>query len=281
MAAVILLLLLFPHTSPLETVLLILLGMLISEIYSSLHLTYLRKQQPITLPFPLPSGRSSNHMDQVILRIALPVSLATFFCQSISTLNSVIIPNLLVQSGLDKTVALQQYGVLFGMTLPLLMIPFSLINALSVVLLPHLSRCRVLNQQNQMIKVLKGSFLAIIFFVAPTTLLISGFGTQLGTFFYNQPEVGAFILPLAAGVILSAFEVVIETALNACNHQTANACITLSATLIQVYVTLAYTVTWGLRAYVIGFVLTSALGCLFRGLLLWRELSKSTVVIPQ
>lgn len=52
MAAVLLLLLIFPQTSPLDAVLLILLGMLVSEIYSSLHLTYLRKQQPVTLPFP-------------------------------------------------------------------------------------------------------------------------------------------------------------------------------------------------------------------------------------
>ena len=72
-----------------------------------------------------------------------------------------------------------------------------------------------------------------------------------------------------------------ETALNAFNRQTADACITLLSTLLQVYVTLAYTVSLGLRAYVIGFVLTSALGCLLRGLLLWRLLSKSNVTVPR
>ena len=280
-AAVILLLLIFPHSSPLETVLLILLGMLVSEIYSSLHLTYLRKQQPITFPFALPTSGNCGRMNQTILRIALPVSLTSFLCQSISTLNSVIIPNLLVRSGLEQTVALQRYGILFGMTLPLLMLPFSLINALSIVLLPYLSRCRVLKRSHQITQSLKGSLLAILLFVAPVTLLIACFGTQLGALFYGQPEAGDFILPLAVGVILSAFEVVAETALNAFNRQTANACITLLSTLLQVYVTLAYTVSLGLRAYVIGFVLTSALGCLLRGLLLWRLLVKSNVTVPQ
>ena len=277
----ILLLLIFPHSSPLETVLLILLGMLVSEIYSSLHLTYLRKQQPITFPFTFPTKRNSGHMNQTILRIALPVSLTSFLCQSISTLNSVIIPNLLVRSGLEQTVALQRYGILFGMTLPLLMLPFSLINALSIVLLPYLSRCRVLKQSHPINQALKGSLLAIFLFVAPVTLLIACFGTQLGTLFYGQPEAGDFILPLAVGVILSAFEVVAETALNAFNRQTANACITLLSTLLQVYVTLAYTVSLGLRAYVIGFVLTSTLGCLLRGLLLWRLLVKSNITVSR
>lgn len=281
MAAVILLLLIFPHSSPLETVLLILLGMLVSEIYSSLHLTYLRKQQPITFPFTFPTSGNCGHMNQTILRIALPVSLTSFLCQSISTLNSVIIPNLLVRSGLEQTVALQRYGILFGMTLPLLMLPFSLINALSIVLLPYLSRCRVLKQSHPINQALKGSLLAIFLFLAPVTLLIACFGTQLGALFYGQPEAGDFILPLAVGVILSAFEVVAETALNAFNRQTVNACITLLSTLLQVYVTLAYTVSLGLRAYVIGFVLTSALGCLLRGLLLWRLLVKSNVTVPR
>ena len=203
-----------------DAVLLILLGMLVSEIYSSLHLTYLRKQQPVTLPFPLSAGQNTGHMNRNILRIALPVSLTTFFCQSISTLNAVIIPNLLVRSGLEQTAALQRYGILFGMTLPLLMVPFSLINALSIVLLPYLSRCRVLQQWKQILSTLRGSFLAILLFVAPATLGIAAFGTPLGLLCYGQPEVGAYILPLAVGVILSAFEVVLETALNAYNRQT-------------------------------------------------------------
>lgn len=277
MAAVILLLLLFPHSSPLETVLLILLGMLVSEIYSSLHLIYLRKQQPITFPFAFPTRQGGRQMNHTILRIALPISLTSFLCQSISTLNSVIIPNLLVRSGLTQTVALQRYGILFGMTLPLLMLPFSLINALSIVLLPYLSRCKVLNEHKQINHALKGSLLSILLFVAPATLLIAGSGTRLGALFYNQPAAGDFILPLAVGVILSAFEVVAETALNAFHHQTSNACITLLSTLLQVYITLAYTVSLGLRAYITGFMLSSALGCLLRGLLLWHLLSKSKV----
>lgn len=48
--AVLALLLLIPQSSPSQSVTLILLGMLVSEVYSSLHLTYLRRKQPLTLP---------------------------------------------------------------------------------------------------------------------------------------------------------------------------------------------------------------------------------------
>lgn len=48
--AVLALLLLIPQSAPSQSVTLILLGMLVSEVYSSLHLTYLRRKQPLTLP---------------------------------------------------------------------------------------------------------------------------------------------------------------------------------------------------------------------------------------
>lgn len=278
---VIALLLFFPQESPMESVLLILLGMLVSEIYSSLHLTYLRKQQPIVFPFSRSSKCNSNQMNRVILRIALPISLTTFFCQSISTLNAVIIPNLLVKSGLDHSTALQNYGVLFGMTIPLLMVPFSLIDALSIVLLPYISRCRVFHQKNQILKTLKRILLSIAFLVAPGTLLIAQFGTQLGLLLYDHPDVGNFIFPLSIGIVISAFEVVVETTLNAFNRQTANACITFFATLIQAYFTLSYTIAIGLKAFVIGFVISSAFACLIRTILLWHCLATDATIHPR
>lgn len=270
---VIALLLIFPQKTPLESVLLILLGMLVSEVYSSLHLTYLRKHQSVAFPFTPCNKVNKTHMSRTILRIALPVSLTAFFCQSISTLNSVIIPSLLVKWGLDQATALQNYGVLFGMTFPLLMVPSSFINALSIVLLPYISRCRVFRQREKILKTLRRIIVAVTLLVIPGTLLIAKFGAPLGLLFYHHPDVGNFILPLAAGVIFSAYEIIVETTLNAFNKQTANAGITLIATFIQIYFTLSYTTSIGLEAFVTGFVLSCAFGCLIRTLLLFRILS--------
>ena len=55
--AVLALLLLIPQSAPSQSVTLILLGMLVSEVYSSLHLTYLRRKQPLTLPLCRPARR--------------------------------------------------------------------------------------------------------------------------------------------------------------------------------------------------------------------------------
>ena len=60
--AVLALLLLIPQSAPSQSVTLILLGMLVSEVYSSLHLTYLRRKQPLTLAaVPVGPGTAGGH----------------------------------------------------------------------------------------------------------------------------------------------------------------------------------------------------------------------------
>lgn len=55
-----------------------------------------------------------------------------------------LIPNLLMGAGMSQRKALQDYGVFFGMTLPLISMPMALLTGLSTVLLPYLTRCATL-----------------------------------------------------------------------------------------------------------------------------------------
>lgn len=283
--AVLLLLLLFPQKSASQSVLLILIGMLISEVYSSLHLTFLRRKQPLSLPLSQNHPIQPLHMSRSTAKIALPISLTTLFCQSISSLNSVLIPNLLINAGISRQNALQQYGVFSGMTLPLITMPLALLSALSTVLLPYLTRCYALGNHVQSRKTLRNVLFAVLLVIAPATALIACFGEPLAGLFYSHPEAGRNLWLLAIGVTLSALEGILETALNAFDRQVGNALITLAASLIQLYFTLVYTHSIGLNAFVHGFVTATLWGCAIRTLLLLRTLGvssrKATAVVRQ
>ena len=81
-----------------------------------------------------------------MVSIALPVSLTALVGNLMGAATSVLIPKLLVTYGLSTTEALESFGVLMGMTLPLLTIPNVFINALSLALLPRLTEQRELGQ---------------------------------------------------------------------------------------------------------------------------------------
>lgn len=174
--AVLALLLLIPQSAPSQSVTLILLGMLVSEVYSSLHLTYLRRKQPLTLPLCRSAREVPSDMSRATVKIALPVSLTTLFCQSISSINSVLIPNLLMGAGMSQRQALQDYGVFFGMTLPLISMPMALLTGLSTVLLPYLTRCATLGCGKQAGRTLRNVFWVVLLVMVPTTVGIAWFG---------------------------------------------------------------------------------------------------------
>ena len=274
--AVLALLLLIPQSAPSQSVTLILLGMLVSEVYSSLHLTYLRRKQPLTLPLCRSAQEVPTDMSRATVKIALPVSLTTLFCQSISSINSVLIPNLLMGAGMSQRQALQDYGVFFGMTLPLISMPMALLTGLSTVLLPYLTRCATLGQGKQAGRTLRNVFWVVLLVMVPTTVGIAWFGPGLSGLFYGHPEAGRGLWPLAVGMTLSALEGIMETALNAFDRQVGNAVITLVASLMQLVCTVVYTKTLGLQAFVVGFLAATVFGCLLRGVLLVRGLAVSS-----
>lgn len=273
--AVLLLLRLIPQETAAQSVTLILLGMLVSEVYSSLHLTYLRRRQPNRLPLTRSASQLPADMSHATLKIALPVSLTTLFCQSISSINSVLIPNLLMGTGMRQQEALEVYGVFFGMTLPLISMPTALLTGLATVLLPYLTRCATLGRTKQARNTLRTVFGVILVVMVPTTAMISWLGPWISGLLYGHPEAGAGLWPLAIGITLSALEGIMETALNAFDRQVGNAIITLFASLLQLYCTVAYTKTLELNAFVVGFLAATGFGCLLRGALLARRLAVS------
>lgn len=271
--AVLLLLRLIPQETSSQSVTLILLGMLVSEIYSSLHLTYLRRRQPDRLPLSRSAAQLPPDMSRATIKIAFPVSLTTLFCQSISSINSVLIPNLLIGTGMKQQEALEVYGVFFGMTLPLISMPTALLTGLATVLLPYLTRCATLGRVKQARKTLRIVFGVILLVMIPSTASISWFGPWVSDLLYGHPEAGQGLWLLAVGVTLSALEGIMETALNAFDRQVGNAIITLLASLTQLYCTVAYTKTIELHAFVVGFLVATVLGCVLRGALLAHRLA--------
>ena len=74
-----------------------------------------------------------------LFRSSLPITAVRIFSSLLVSAVAVLLPLMLVQSGVSNTDAIKLYGVLTGMVLPVLFIPATLIGSLSLVLSPQLS----------------------------------------------------------------------------------------------------------------------------------------------
>lgn len=75
-----------------------------------------------------------------ILRIALPVAVTSYIRSGLSTLKQLLIPFSLERHSASCDEALSQYGLINGMTMPLLMFPCIIITSCAGLLIPEFAR---------------------------------------------------------------------------------------------------------------------------------------------
>lgn len=249
-AGTLLLLTLFAGQTQETLVGVIVLGLLISEIFSSTALTVLRLRRQHKASM---SGTNVpiQKLRRRMVSIALPVSLTALVGNLMGAATSVLIPKLLVTYGLSTTEALESFGVLMGMTLPLLTIPNVFINALSLALLPRLTEQRELGQMPAFRRTSEKALLAVSFVILPLIALTAALGTDLGVLLFGDARVGRDMLPLAVAVGAGCYHAILVCILNALGRQKQSAAISLLCGGVELALTCALVGAYGLSGFAV------------------------------
>ena len=124
---------------------LIVCGMILSEMVSASFLTILYRFRRRKL-----TGRDDVPLHKIlgdIASVAVPVSAATLLGRLISSANMVLIPRVLMRAGAGYEAAMEEFGVLSGMTMPMLMLPSAFFSPLITVLSPRFSAGKALEDE--------------------------------------------------------------------------------------------------------------------------------------
>lgn len=263
-AAILGLLALLLPLSQAHTVAVIVLGMVVSEIFSSTTLTLLRRRREG------PYRTQSGHVEppalvrRRIAAVALPVSTAALLNNLIASASAVLIPQKLQTFGLPAPQAMELYGIVFGMALPLLMLPSAFVNALSLALVPRLTRCAALHRAAELNRKTSKALQATSLIVLPVLALLVPLGGDVGALLFREERVGQYLLPLALAVALSSWESVLAAVLNSVGRQSLSAGISLLCGALELGFVFVGVERFGFGAFVLGMILSSALGLLLR-----------------
>ena len=257
-AAVLGLLLVFLPQNPERTVGLIVTGMVICEIFSALSLIILFRRHWGKKK----TGNDSPASWKRISSIAVPVGFTALLGNLMGSVTSVLIPQRLVAGGMNASEALSAFGVLTGMTVPLLNMPTTLISAMCLIMVPKLAESVALNNRRSLHRRLGRAIWATSVLMMPATAFLAVIGPTLGQLLFKDDRVGNYMLPLAIGLLLCCYQSVLACALNGVGRQGVAARNALIADAIQVAFTW-YTVALpgvGLKGYVAGFVVSAVVG---------------------
>ena len=240
-----------------ETVGIIVLGLVLCEVFSACTLTllfqrYWRHSPPAPARDEVSRGR--------LFAIAVPVGATSLLGTLLNCANSVLIPAKLVEGGMLLSDAMSEFGVLCGMTLPLLGLPTGFIGALCLVMVPDLSRRTAQGDRRA-----AGGFLDRVMSVtsllmAPAMALLTVIGPTVGRAMFRDIRVGELILPLAAGTLLGCWQSVLSGALNGLGLQGKGARNAILSDAVQLAFTFFAVPRWGLAGFAAGYVASGLVG---------------------
>ena len=161
---------------------------------------------------------------------------------------------------MDASAAISSFGVLCGMTMPMLMLPTGFIGALGLTMVPNLAQKAALGRHQEIRTQLNQVLSAISLLMAPAMALLTVVGPTLGRILFRNQSVGQFMLPLAAGTLLSCWQSVLSGSLNGLGHQKTAARNAIVCDAVQLAFTWFTVARWGLSGFIAGFLCTCILG---------------------
>lgn len=132
-----------------------------------------------------------------LLSMAVPLSASRIIVNLLQNVENIYIPEMLRNFGYTTTESLSLFGVLTGMALTIILLPSSLVNSVSVLLLPRISQAQAGNRNKDISIVIRrsvafccalGLFCSAIFFF---------FGKWAGEFLFHSETAGDYIVKLS------------------------------------------------------------------------------------
>lgn len=158
-------------------------------------------------PAPLFSRRTAQPFSSVLsvyrritgqlLRLAVPLSANRLVLNLLQSVEAIYIPNRLMAYGLNNADALSVYGVLTGMSLPLILFPSAITNSISVLLLPVVSEADANGNQTAVKRAIMTSIRSCLLLGFLCTAMFLLFGRMAGRLLYGSELAGSFILTLS------------------------------------------------------------------------------------
>ena len=194
-----------------------------------------------------------------LLSLATPLSVNRVIINMLQSVEAIFIPNRLMAYGMDNSTALSVYGVLTGMSLPLILFPSAITNSICVLLLPIVSEADAADNITTVKKAVRksiqlGTALGII-----CTVFFLVLGKPMGTLLYESSLAGSFIITLS---FLCPFMYIAST-LNSILNGLGKTGLTFVYSIISLVARLGFVFwavpVWGIQGYLWGLLVSQFL----------------------
>ena len=236
------------------------ISLVVGEIGATIiSLTYMvfasKKAGPFHLPTPLKSARE-------IFPTYFPVSGNRILLYGLQSLEILLLPKLLIRSGLNYNEALTVLGIISGMAIPLILFPATLSNSVALMLLPNVAKNR--DNTKTLLKTGNSALIFSVLFGFACIIFFITIGGKFGAYCFKEPELKNYIMIMAWLCPFIFLSTTFKSILNALGKSTqvfANNM--LSEILCIIFITVCIPL-WGIRAYMFGLLINQIINALLQ-----------------
>ncbi len=239
--------------------------------------------------FVAKGGRVINPKEQFkpLISSSMPITFMRTANSFSSSLIALILPAVLIATGLDRQTAISQFGVISGMAIPLLFIPSTLIGSFSLVLVPELSESFYKKNTD---KIRAGVEKSLLYSLLISVLVIPAFagtGEYIGRLIYDNQLAGIYVRNSAFVMIPMSITIISTSLLNSMGFERKTLVYFLigTASLLLCILTLPFLI--GNYALIIGYFLSFTITAVLNVILLKKVccdkldfIKKTAVIIP-
>lgn len=151
--------------------------------------------------------------------IAGPITASHYLTTLLRTIESILVPDCLTRFVLSRSRALELFGLLRGMAMPLIFFPSTFLTALTALLVPELSEAQATGNVLRTREVVRRSMKITFALSMPAAGVFLLMSDQLGMLVYNRADVGPLLRALAPMMPLMYAESVVAGILRGLGEQ--------------------------------------------------------------
>ena len=253
-----------------------LLGISIGEATNILFMTfYLYKDSNLYNKYTI-SIRDFYNASVETLKMSIPITCNRMSNVILQSVSSMMVPSRLVASGISYSKSLSMYGVISGMVMPFVYIPFTVGSALVVNLIPSISQEMALKKYNIVLKKIKYSLILTFTVGIISSAFFYLFGNKLCILVFHNKLAGTYLKAIYLAPLFLSLNQTLSGILHSIRKEFASSVNTILGMVIQL-IALYFLLPipkLNIYAYIYAITIVSAFTCLLHIIVLLRAIKK-------
>ncbi|MGX4600960.1 polysaccharide biosynthesis protein [Faecalimicrobium sp. JNUCC 81] len=210
------------------------------------------------------------------IRLSIPITCNRMSNILLHSISSMIVPSRLVLSGLSYHKSLSMYGIISGMVMPFVYLPFTVGSALVVNLIPSISQEMALSKYKNVVKKINYALLLTITVGVVSSTFFYFFGSKLCLLIFDNKIAGTYLKAMFLVPLFMSLNQTLSGILHSIKKEVASSVITIISMIIQLialYLLLPVP-SINIYAYIYTMTFVSMFTCLLHIIVLIRTLKK-------